>query len=95
MRFQGWGLKLYQASASCLFSLCRSKLFPTSFWQRMYLQRTQESGGGGTGARALHTKQTLWLKGPALREQEGAQLSHHSSAGSHFQVSWPLARLSS
>lgn len=35
-------LTLYQASVSCLFSLCRSKLFPTSFWQRMYLQRRSQ-----------------------------------------------------
>lgn len=33
----------------------------------------------------------LWLRGLALQSREGAHLSHHRSAGSHFEVSWPLA----
>lgn len=40
-------LKSYQASKSCLFNLCLSKLFPTSFWQRMYLRRKQSLSSYG------------------------------------------------
>lgn len=44
---QRGGQTLYQASASCRFSLCRSELFPISFWQRMYLQRRPQRWGHG------------------------------------------------
>lgn len=72
-------LKSYQASRSCLFNLCLSKLFPTSFWQRMYLRRSRVSEfirrpshrlksvlhGSSSGCCRASTNPNLTPKGPS------------------------------
>lgn len=83
------GLAVYQASASCLFSLCRSKLFPTSFWQRIYLAK--EAGAekwGSEEAGRLPQSTSLWPR------ERGAPLPPQLCS-EPFQRSFPATEPSS
>ena len=71
MGFQGHRQKCYQASASCLFSLCRSKLFPASLWQRLYLQGDGRVAGAGVWGCPAHTKWALVAQRPRVMGGEG------------------------
>ena len=87
------GLTSYQASASCLFSLCLSKLFPTSFWQRIYLGRRRQREAGGQRRGRAGASHKAPHCGPGRGRGRGrAPLPLRSSVRSHFKAaSWRLS----